>query len=195
MYLFFFFTVTLTGVGSAYYHLEPNNDRLVWDPLPLAMMLMALFGIIIAEGLSRRTGILLFAPLAILGAASVLYWHFTEIWGRGDLRPYLLTQIYPVFAVPIILWLCPATYTKTEKLYSAMAWYAGAKLYEFLDKNLYSFGHILRGHTLKHIAAAMSCCMILSWIRQRRSVRNPVVQSDQSSMMTEQTSQSHRSHA
>src|SRR4030095_3899857 len=33
----------LTGFGSAYYHLEPNNQRLVWDRLPLAAALMGLF--------------------------------------------------------------------------------------------------------------------------------------------------------
>ena len=43
LHIFFFLTVALTGIGSAYYHLEPNNDRLVWDRLPLAMMFMALF--------------------------------------------------------------------------------------------------------------------------------------------------------
>ena len=148
MYLFFFFTVALTGIGSAYYHLEPNNDRLVWDRLPLAMMFMALFTIIIGERLSRHAANPLFLPLVVLGAATVFYWHLTETWGRGDLRPFLLTQIYPAFAIAVILWLCPAVCTKTEKLYAAMAWYGGAKLYEFLDKPVYSFGQIVSGHTL-----------------------------------------------
>jgi hypothetical protein len=107
----------------------------------------------------------------------------------------LLTQIYPVVAIPIILWLCPATYTKTEKLCAAMAWYAGAKLYEFLDKDLYSFGQILSGHTLKHIGAAASCYMVLSWIRQRRLVRNAIAQSDQPSVMMEQNSEVRKSQA
>jgi len=179
MYLFFFFTVALTGIGSAYYHLEPNNDRLVWDRLPLAMMFMALFAIIVRERLSRHAANLLFLPLVVLGAATVFYWHLTETWGRGDLRPYLLTQIYPVLAIPVILWLSPATYSKTEKLYAAMAWYGGAKLYEFLDKPVYSFGQILSGHTLKHIGAAVSCYLILSWIRQRRPIENPIRQGEQ----------------
>jgi hypothetical protein len=179
MYLFFFFTVALTGIGSAYYHLEPNNDRLVWDRLPLAMMFMALFAIIVGECLSWQAANLLFLPLVVLGAATVFYWRLTETWGRGDLRPYLLTQIYPVFAIPVILWLSPATYTETEKLYAAMAWYGGAKLYEFLDKSLYSFGQILSGHTLKHIGAAVSCYLILIWIRQRRPTGGPTRYSEQ----------------
>src|SRR5262245_11663658 len=33
----FFVAVALTSVGSAYYHLEPTNARLVWDRLPMAV--------------------------------------------------------------------------------------------------------------------------------------------------------------
>ena len=176
MFLFLFAAVALTGVGSAYYHWEPNNDRLVWDRLPLAMMFMGLFAIIVAERLSHRIGALLFVPFVVLGAATVFYWHLTEIWGRGDLRPYLLGQLYPVVVIPILLWLCPASYTRTENLYLAIAWYAGAKLYEFLDKEIYAVGQIVSGHTLKHVGAAVSCYMILSWIRQRRWLGNDAVE-------------------
>jgi hypothetical protein len=175
MYLSFFCLVTLTGVGSAYYHFEPNNDRLVWDRLPITALFMVLFAIIIAEHLSRRAGLLLFLPLVIVGAASVGYWHLSETWGRGDLRPYLLAQIYPTLAIPIILWLSQAKYTHRATLYSAMAWYAGAKLFEFLDKDLYSLGQIISGHTLKHMGAAVSCYLILSWIRNRRLISAPSV--------------------
>jgi hypothetical protein len=171
MFLFFFVTVALTGLGSSYYHLAPNNERLVWDRLPIAMMFMALFAIIIAESVNRRTGVWLFIPLVLLGVATVLYWYLTEIWGRGDLRPYLLTQIYPVFAIPVILALSPKRYTRTENLYSAMGWYVGAKFYEVLDKPVFSLGHLVSGHTLKHIGAAVSCYLILSWLRQRRLVK------------------------
>lgn len=160
MYLSFFAAVALMGVGSAFYHLRPNNDRLVWDRLPIAVTFMALFAIIITGYLNRRAGILLFVPLVLLGAATVFYWYLTETWGRGDLRPYLLTQLYPAVAMPLILWLSPKSYTSTGSLYSAMAWYAGAKLYEFLDKDVFSFGQVISGHTLKHIGAAVGCYMI-----------------------------------
>src|SRR5688572_14775950 len=32
-YLVFFAALALTGVGSAYYHADPTNDRLLWDRL------------------------------------------------------------------------------------------------------------------------------------------------------------------
>lgn len=173
MYLVFFAAAALTSVGSAYYHLKPNNERLVWDRLPIAITFMALFGIIISEYLSRRAGALLFLPFLLLGTASVIYWDLTETWGRGDLRPYLLTQLYPALAIPVILWLTPGKHIGTEKLYVAIAWYAAAKLYEFLDKAIYAAGRIVSGHTLKHIAAAVSCYMILSWIQSRHKITAP----------------------
>ena len=170
MYVCLFGAVALTGVGSSYYHLEPNNQTLVWDRLPIAVTFMALFAIIISERIDRRLGVWSFWPLVAVGAATVVYWHLSETWGRGDLRPYFLAQFYPVVAIPVILWLCPPRYSKTGHLYSAIAWYVAAKIYEFLDKDLYSYGHIVSGHTLKHIGAAVSCYMILSWVRQRRLI-------------------------
>ncbi len=170
MYLCLFGAIGLTGIGSGYYHWEPNNSTLVWDRLPIAVTFTALFAIIISERIEPRLGNWLFGPLVGFGVASVAYWHLSESWGRGDLRPYFLAQFYPIAAIPIILWLCPSRHTKTQNLYSAIAWYVGAKVYEFLDKDLYSFGQVISGHTLKHIGAAVSCYMILSWVRQRRLI-------------------------
>ena len=192
MYLFLFAAVALTGIGSAYYHLDPNNNRLVWDRLPIAVTFMALFGIILAEHLDRRAGNLLFIPLVALGVASVFYWHLTETWGRGDLRPYFLTQLYPAVAMPFILWLCPSRHTGTGNLYSAMAWYAGAKLYEFLDEDVFSIGQVISGHTLKHIGAAVSCAMIFVWIRRRRLLEHPKNEMNHSSRTLAEANEPHR---
>ena len=49
--------IPLTGVGSAYYHSHPDNDRLVWDRLPLSVAFMCLFAILIAERIDRRAGL------------------------------------------------------------------------------------------------------------------------------------------
>jgi hypothetical protein len=41
-YFFFFLGVTLTSLGSSYYHLAPGNERLVWDRLPMTLGFMSL---------------------------------------------------------------------------------------------------------------------------------------------------------
>src|SRR5262249_20009461 len=48
-YVVLFAGVTLTAFGSAYYHLAPDNDRLVWDRLPMAVGFMGLLAAIVAE--------------------------------------------------------------------------------------------------------------------------------------------------
>jgi len=58
-----FVGVFLTGIGSSYYHLYPDNRTLVWDRLPMTIAFMALFGAIVGEYISRRAARELFAPL------------------------------------------------------------------------------------------------------------------------------------
>ena len=41
-YALFFLGMLLTAVGSAYYHLAPDNERLFWDRLPMTIAFMAL---------------------------------------------------------------------------------------------------------------------------------------------------------
>src|SRR5262245_28978850 len=48
-YIVFFVGITLTCFGSAYYHLEPANERLVWDRLPMSIAFMGLFAAVIVE--------------------------------------------------------------------------------------------------------------------------------------------------
>jgi Alkaline phytoceramidase (aPHC). len=53
-YLLFFLGVGLTGLGSAYYHLNPSTSTLFWDRLPMALSFMAFFSLIIDLRQSRR---------------------------------------------------------------------------------------------------------------------------------------------
>jgi len=63
----FFGGFALTGLGSAYYHLAPGNETLVWDRLPLAITLMGLFSATIVDRVSVKAGLVLLAPLVLIG--------------------------------------------------------------------------------------------------------------------------------
>jgi hypothetical protein len=169
-YVLFFAFIALTGIGSAYYHADPNNDRLVWDRLPLAMAFTTLFALVIAERIDYRAGMYLLAPLVLLGAGSVLYWHWSETQGAGDLRLYLFVQFFPLLALPAMLLLFPTTYTRTADLYGALTWYIAAKLLELFDRQVYAPGHIVSGHTLKHLVAAGSAYLVFVMVRKRQSL-------------------------
>ena len=88
-YLVLFAAVALTCVGSAYYHLAPDNSRLAWDRLPMSVGFMALLAAMISERIHPRAGMALLGPLVLVGIASVLYWQWSEAAGTGNLRPYV----------------------------------------------------------------------------------------------------------
>jgi hypothetical protein len=168
-WLSFFLGVGLTAFGSAYYHLHPDNDRLMWDRLPMSVAFMSLVAAVLAERIDIKLGAWLLLPLIVAGVASVLAWHWSEQEGRGDLRPYYFVQFYPMLALPLLLLWLPSRYVKTSDFLLALAWYVVAKLCEHPgDVPLYQLGHVVSGHTLKHLAAAAGAYWILRAIDLRR---------------------------
>jgi hypothetical protein len=152
----FFAGLGLTGLGSAYYHLATGNERLAWDRLPLAITLMALFAATIVERIDVKVGLALLGPLVAIGITSVLLWSASERRGQGDLRLYALVQVYPVLAIPLMVLLFPSRYTRGGDLVAVVALYGLAKVFELLDAPIFALGAVVSGHTLKHLAAALS---------------------------------------
>lgn len=163
----FFAGTALTGIGSAYYHADPTNERLVWDRLPLAVAFMALFTSVLTERIDVRLTQMLI-PLTIVGGGSVLYWGWTESQGHGDLRPYLLVQFFPLLALPLLLMLFSPRYTGTADLVGSLACYVVAKALELADVPIYNQGQLVSGHTLKHLMAGVSAYFILLMLQRRR---------------------------
>jgi hypothetical protein len=170
-YAVFFASLGLTGLGSAYYHWAPDNARLVWDRLPLAATLMGLFAATIAERFSVGAGVLLLPFLTALGLASVFQWYAGEVHGHGDLRLYGVVQFYPMLAIPLLLLLGASRYTGGGWLAGALGLYAAAKLFEALDAAIFRLGHVVSGHTLKHLAAALAGLAIWRMLYTRHPVR------------------------
>jgi hypothetical protein len=164
-YLCFFAGVAGTAFGSTYYHLAPDNDRLVWDRLPMAIAFMGLFDAIIAERIGVRIGRALLVPLLALGIGSVWYWHATD-----DLRLYYLVQFYPALAMPLMLLAFPPRYTGTVYFFLALGCYVAAKFCEHpFDATIYeASGQTLSGHTLKHLLAAAAVACIAVMLARRR---------------------------
>ncbi|HEX3338399.1 MAG TPA: ceramidase domain-containing protein [Pseudolabrys sp.] len=160
-----FLGILLTGFGSAYYHLDPDDGSLFWDRLPMAISFMAILAIAIEERVDAKAGSILLWPLVAVGIFSLLLWRWT-----GDLRLYGWVQFFPCLAVPLLFLLFRPKYTGTSYWLVAAALYALAKVFEFYDEAIYSFGSIVSGHTLKHFAAAAACFTILMYFRTRRPI-------------------------
>jgi hypothetical protein len=169
-YALFFAGVALTGAGSAFYHWAPDNARLVWDRLPMTIGFMAFLAAIVSERVSVPAGIALLPVLFVAGAGSVAYWYAGERVGAGDLRPYALVQFAPLVLILTMLWLFPARYTHGGYLVAVMVIYGAAKAAEILDGRIFSMGHVLSGHTLKHLTAALAAWWLLLGLAVRRPV-------------------------
>ena len=177
-YAVLFLGVALTGVGSAYYHLAPDNARLTWDRLPMTLIFTSFFAAVIAERISLKAGLRSLLPLVGLGIGSVIYWHLSELGGAGDLRPYILVQFYPLLAIPLLALLFPPRYTRSMDLLIVAVIYAAAKVFERLDAAIFSLGRIASGHTLKHLLAATAAYWILRMLQKRHPLNSSPASGD-----------------
>jgi len=173
-YAIFFFGVLLTAVGSAYYHLAPDNERLFWDRLPMTIAFMPLIAAQVADRINVRAGLALLLPMLLVGAASVLYWRATEQAGAGNVVPYVILQGYSVVILLAIALLWPSRYTRSNDIYWVLAAYVIAKFLELSDKELLALGNFVSGHTLKHLAAAVAGLVVCRML-VLRTLREPEV--------------------
>jgi hypothetical protein len=176
-YLVFLVGALLTSLGSAWYHLAPDNPRLVWDRLPMTLGFAGLVSAAIAERADARLGSRMLWPLLAVGAFTVLYWYATERLGRGNVIPYGLYQGWSVLAIVLLLVLYPARrYTHGHVLVWAAVWYALAKVFETCDLAVFRIsGGWMSGHTVKHVLAAGAVFAILQGLRLRRRLPDPTL--------------------
>jgi hypothetical protein len=160
----FFLGVSIVSFGSAYYHWHPSDNSLVWDRLPMTVGFIGLFMAIVSESVHPKLGTIMLLPGLMLGAGSVIYWHF-----YNDLRFYAWVQYAPLLIVPALLALFPRQYSHSYMLLIALVCYLLAKLFEVSDREVFT---ILRGtvagHTIKHLWAAAGCLCILQMLRVRQ---------------------------
>ncbi|HZW87685.1 MAG TPA: hypothetical protein VFF12_01285 [Myxococcaceae bacterium] len=169
-WIVFFVGVGLTSLGSAWYHLSPSNDTLLWDRLPMAVAFLALLSATISERVDPKVGARLLGPMVLAGIGGVLYWTATERAGAGDLRPYVLVQFFPLIAIPLLLLVGRPRYSHGWLYLVVLGLYALAKVAEVDDAAILRATGSVSGHTLKHLLAAASVGMLSAMLARRRSL-------------------------
>ncbi|MCF7971187.1 MAG: ceramidase [Methylococcaceae bacterium] len=161
----FFSGLFLVAFGSSYYHVQPNNQRLIWDRLPMTICFMSLFSALCAENISLRYEKIILPIVIFLGLSSVIYWHFTD-----DLRFYALIQFGALLSIPLILSFYKSQYSHRHYLLYGLLFYVLAKIFELNDNFIFELtAHLLSGHTIKHLlAAAATYCVYLMLKKRRR---------------------------
>jgi hypothetical protein len=171
-YAVFFAGLVLIAVGSGYYHLAPDNERLFWDRLAMSVAFMSLVAAQIADRFGVKAGLALLVPLLVVGAASVQYWIASERAGTGNVVPYGVLQFYAVVVLFVIAWSRPSRYTRGGDIYWIVAAYVAAKVLEELDAAIFALGNVVSGHTLKHLAGAAAGLVVCRMLVLRR-LRTP----------------------
>ncbi len=163
----FFAGLLLTAAGSALYHWQPHGITLLADR---AVMLVAFAGML-ALAVDERIGVraAALAAVAVLagGGAALRTWGIT-----GDQWPWAVLQgggMLLLLALAADAWRsrragrAPLPGRLGVPLAAVIGWYALAKLLEAGDAAVFAAtGHLVSGHGLKHLAAAMAAWPVLS---------------------------------
>ena len=166
-WLTLFSGVTLVSIGSGYYHLNPGNDTLVWDRLPMTIAFMGLFIAILSEYVNPKIERQFLVPAILLGLLSVLIWQLTD-----DLRFYAWVQFFPILLIPFALAFYKKRQTDVKYLLFAFIFYLFAKILEFYDREIFSLlREQLSGHSLKHIFASLSILSLYFMLQKREPVQ------------------------
>lgn len=171
-YRLFLAGLFLTALGSTWYHLAPDNARLVWDRLPIALACAGLLAGVLGD-VRGRNGRDLTTWLALAAIASVAWWYFTDLAGAGDLRPYLLLQALPILLIPLWQWIYKAPAADRLAFGGALAIYIVAKLTELNDHAIAALLGPLTGHTLKHLLATGAATLIVGRLVFRVRAQRP----------------------
>lgn len=164
-YAAFCITLLLTACGSTWYHLAPDDGRLVWDRLPIALACATLLLATVDDTLGRLREWQR-ALVVVLAVASVLWWAWTARHGAGDLRPYLALQALPLLVPPLLQWSYRRPRRERLAFAVAIGGYVLAKCCELLDDPILQLTGTVSGHTLKHLFAAGAAAVIIA-VRHR----------------------------
>lgn len=166
----FFAGLLLTAAGSAFFHLHPDAHRLAADRAGMVVAFAGLIGLAACERVSPRAGwAAAWCALAggLLAAACA-----SE---TGNVLPWALVQFGGMALVLVLAFTPRVSGALRMNLGAVIACYALAKLLELGDHAIYeATSHLVSGHTLKHLAAALAALPVLAMVRGvgRKGVRH-----------------------
>jgi hypothetical protein len=158
--------ILATAAGSAWYHWAPSDARLVWDRLPMTLVLAALFALVLADRIHPGFARAAWWPFALLGAVSVVWWAAT-----GDLHLYLMVRVGAGVGIVCLLLLRRGRHTRARWLVAAIALDVVMTIAERLDHEIFAAtGGLVSGHSVKHLLAGALLGCVLAWLAWREPV-------------------------
>lgn len=157
--------IALTAFGSTYYHLQPNNARLIWDRLPMTIIFMSVLDATIGERVEMQAGRRLLVPLLVFGSGSIAYWRWS-----GNVLLYGVVQFGAILAIFILIAVRPPQYSGAGYLWGMLVLYGLALICDVADHQLAA---VLPsgGHFWKHLLAAGALLSYIAGVSRRRPVK------------------------
>ncbi|CAJ1973535.1 unnamed protein product [Sphenostylis stenocarpa] len=147
------FYAGIAGVafGSAYYHLKPDDHRVLWDTLPMMVAFSSLFSCLVVERFGQRTGLCCVFALIVAAFLCVVY---ERIY--NDIRFCVTFQLILPLAIPVIAVMYRSKYTHSRYWFLSTGIYLLAKFEGITDKKIYHVNnYIISGHSLEHLCLAL----------------------------------------
>ncbi len=163
-----FVGLILTCLGSGFYHLDPDMpQRLIADRLGMSVAFAGFLGIAASERISVRAGeaVLVLMMIAGLLAAWV---------ARENLTPWAVVQYGGMALAVGLAFTKPRPGALGVPLGGVIVFYVLAKLFELGDATVFeTTGHLVSGHTLKHLAAALAAWPVIRALGSTGSAPSP----------------------
>lgn len=161
----FFAGLVLVSAGSAFYHLQPDDVlRLAGDRAAMAVAFAGVIGLAVSDRVSQRAGWPAACVALAGGLLAVAAFHET-----GNVTPWAVVQFGGMVLVVVLAMLQPVP-NGARAMHIKLGWliaaYALAKVLELADGAVFEFsGHLVSGHSLKHVVAALAALPVLSAVR------------------------------
>ena len=165
----FLLGLVATAVGSSVFHAWPGEPGLALDRAGMAVAFAGALGLAAAERVSAR------AAGPVLGTTLVLALLSAVMpLTHGNVVPWAVVQFGGMALMVGLALQHPANGALGIRIGALIAWYALAKAFELLDAEVFHFtGHLVSGHTLKHLVAACAVWPVLRALRQNAPALAP----------------------
>ncbi|KAJ3694100.1 hypothetical protein LUZ60_009580 [Juncus effusus] len=163
---FYFAGNAIAGFGSAYYHLKPDDDRIIWDKLPMMVSSCSFVSLLVIERVNERLGLTCLFSLLALSIISIICERVFD-----DLRLCIMMYLMPCIAIPAMVFFFPPKYTFSRFWFLATGFYLLARFEGFADRKVYSANrYFISGHSLEHLCLA-TVTFVLTLMLSFRSIR------------------------
>ncbi|XP_057427704.1 uncharacterized protein LOC130721175 isoform X2 [Lotus japonicus] len=137
--------------GSTYYHLKPDNNRVLWDMLPMMVAYSSLFSSLVVERIGKCIGLCCMCALLLSAFICVIYERLCD-----DIRLCLMFQFILPLAIAAVSLVYRSNYTDSRYWLSSIGIYLLGKFVAVVDRKLYRVNnYVISGHSLEHLCLAL----------------------------------------